>query len=694
MFSSPTPDDAETAPNTILDDGAIGCFGRNIEAANNEENGGEEEDAFAIDRAATGGVHWSKAETSFLRFKGPTSRTRIFTLPDFPPGAERASFPITLPELGIRNSQPGERDAFKSELLSTYDAAIAREDWPYALRCAIVAEMIRRTARIHAARGERALYEFAAHGGVYHHDAQGDHLFLPAPPVELKPIFHGIDYGASPRELAFMHAVGVRPVQGRVAGFEAVAPLHVVLRTRNIVSKRLVNIPAVVAKASISEADNATPADVLARRCRALVASCEGLDADPGATSPLCLLELQVLACIPSGRIHLSPAAAPHYEHLFGTRNDTRRFWLTSYDTDRLQYPCAIVDGSVFSPLAADVPPVEPARLAVMASRRAEAAFEERAMFQVMLGVWGIDRMTVGRRFEWREAAGAGDDLTWVDQVGVYPQWLPAATEAAAAEEEEDALAAYFSALDALDELPTRKRKRTPFRRADDEPPARNRAPRGSGRIVIQYQPILEWAKASLAAGVVQGGSCASVCVQDLPGVQPRWRYTVTPGIVVGIVDAVISEAVASMSEARVTAGLFASCLHRPSSPSPVDAYTEPYADMTVVDADSTYSEPPLVDADLTVYPASEFAWHCDADTQEPFIVGCTAAGEDAAPQCACAEPPPAASISSSASASTAAFSSSDEEEAEAGLFSDDFLLREQCAEDDALIWDEFLHGE
>ena len=283
-------------------------------------------DSFYMDLEAVGGVHWSKAETSFLRFKG-AQRTRIFTLPEFPPGFEQASFPTTLPELGVRASCSEQRVRFKTELLSAFDASIQSEDWAYALRCAIAAEIVRRTARIHAARGEPAVSEFGAHGGLYHAERA-----LPAPPRELRPIFHGIDYGSSPRELAFMQAVGVQPIAGRVAGFECVDPIHVVVRTRNAKTKRYVNVPAVVAKASVSEYDDPTPLEVLVRRCRRLVAECEACD-----SSPLCLLDLQVLACIPSGRIRL-PApggAAVHYEHLYGAVNDTRRFWLTSYHTDR-----------------------------------------------------------------------------------------------------------------------------------------------------------------------------------------------------------------------------------------------------------------------------------------------------------------------------------------------------------------------
>ena len=60
MFSSPTPDATETVLETFSDDDAIGSFSHDHQAANDEN--GEEEDAFAIDRAATGGVHWSKAE--------------------------------------------------------------------------------------------------------------------------------------------------------------------------------------------------------------------------------------------------------------------------------------------------------------------------------------------------------------------------------------------------------------------------------------------------------------------------------------------------------------------------------------------------------------------------------------------------------------------------------------------------------
>ena len=372
-------------------------------------------DSFYMDLEAVGGVHWSKAETSFLRFKG-AQRTRIFTLPEFPPGFEQASFPTTLPELGVRASCSEQRVRFKTELLSAFDASIQSEDWAYALRCAIAAEIVRRTARIHAARGEPAVSEFGAHGGLYHAERA-----LPAPPRELRPIFHGIDYGSSPRELAFMQAVGVQPIAGRVAGFECVDPIHVVVRTRNAKTKRYVNVPAVVAKASVSEYDDPTPLEVLVRRCRRLVAECEACD-----SSPLCLLDLQVLACIPSGRIRL-PApggAAVHYEHLYGAVNDTRRFWLTSYHTDRLQYPCALVAASVLAPLRR--PPLEPARVACMAARRGVAAREERAMFQAMYTVWGIDRMTVGRAFAWREAPSLDhDDLTFVEEAGVYPQWLP-----------------------------------------------------------------------------------------------------------------------------------------------------------------------------------------------------------------------------------------------------------------------------
>ena len=556
------------------------------------------------DLAKIGGVHWTKSEASFMNFKG-MQRARIFTIPEFPPGTEHAPYPTTLPELGISDSKQDQRAAFKSQLLATYDASVAGQDWSYALRCAIVAEIIRRTGRIHASRGEPALSDFRAHGGVYHAAAA-----LPPLPQELRPVFHGIAYGSSPRELAFMQAIGVQPSKNSVAGFEPLSPLHVVVRTRNAKTKRLVHVPAVIAKASISESDNNASLETLVRGCRDLVAACD-LYADADTPSPLCLLELQVLACIPSGRIHLRPGGSTEYEHLFGVANDTRRFWLTSYNTDRLQYPCAVVDRSVFSPPCNTF--IEPARAAVMVAMREQSRAEEHAMFQIMLGVCGIDRMFVGRAFAWREAPGATDDLAAIKHVGIYPQWLPQALfsftpassppqeeedpllppppppsspprtpppaspvppeplppQQAEAEEEDDATT--FDGLGDLDWLfaaaaaspkrkrnaeaastpPTLKKKKRVLLRPADEEPTRVRAFRGSGRVVIERDVIVEWAKASIASGVVQGGSCTQVCPADQPGVQPRGRYTITPGVVIGIVDAVVSEAVERMNEAR-----------------------------------------------------------------------------------------------------------------------------------------------
>jgi hypothetical protein len=640
-------------------------------------------ETFQAEHKILGGVNWSQAETAYLRLKG-AHRTRIYTLPEFPPGYEQETFPSTLPEIGVRPSRSGERAQFKSKLISTYDACVADENWAYALRCAITAEMIRRTSRVHTSRGEPAISEFESHGGVYHAAAE-----LPLPPVELKPIFHSIDYGSSPREIGFMQAVGVQPVPGCVAGFECTAPMHVVVRTRNVKSKRNVNVPGIIAKACIVDGGEGDDLETLVRGCRKLVETCDRYDDECSAISPLYLLELHVLACIPSGRLHLPSHASgtAHYEHLFGVLNDTRHFWLTSYHTDRAQYPCAIVDTSVF--VAPDVTPVEPRRLTAMA--RVEAADDQRAMFQCMLGLWGIDRMTVGRTFAWRpRATSASDDLSIVEEVGIYPQWLPqclsshpfynnnnggyavspslpptrpSSPPSKPAENSSGGLG-FFDGLDsdilsALD-LPPRpptgvktKKRVTFFRSEDDEdgqPPPRQRSRRGSGRLVILEEPILKWAKASLASGVVEGGSCESVCVQDPAGVQPRWRYTITPGIVVGIVDAIVRQAVTQLNESR--------------------SYMFTSASST--DSLSMLAPPPLPPPqqpmmDYTTYPASSFPLPPPPTPVSP------------------PPPPPTTHDGSSAGSSP-----EDDPYAADGILSS-FFLREQSAKDEADIWDDIV---
>ena len=216
-------------------------------------------------------------------------------------------------------------------------------------------------------------------------------------------------------------------------------------------------------------------------------------------------------------------------------------------------------------------------------------------MFQAMYTVWGIDRMTVGRAFAWREAPSLDhDDLTFVEEAGVYPQWLPQGLPFVdpgtpelppprpptpprppspprpplpprrAATPPVD-----LSFLDGLDDAPA---PRPSKRRPADDSYARQRAKRGTGRIIIQREPILQWARESLDRGVMGGGSCAAVCVQDQPGVQPRWRYTVTPGIIIGIVDTIVGEAVARMNEARARAFTVDDVLlaSAPRSPPPI----------------------------------------------------------------------------------------------------------------------------
>ena len=369
---------------------------------------------YASDLAAVQGIQWSKAESSHFHLEA--YRPRIHTIPELVPGYASAPFPRAL-----QGVSPAT-DAQRRQLLVDYDAAIASSEWALALRCALVAELVRRTTRIQTARGGACADELRRSGGLY--ASSGDRP-LPPPPPELRPVFHGLAYGHRPVDLALMRAIGVRPVANAIAGFEAFDPLYTYVRVRNHVSKRAVQVPAVVGRAWLAdELLNQDDPEALARRCRTLV-----LSFDDPVISPLALLELHVLACIPSGQIVLPPtssSAPPRYEHLFGVANDTRHFWLTSYYTDRRQLPCA----PILTPQAAEALVMEPDRLSAMRTLADACRAEERAMFQVMLGVWGIDRLIIGRTFAWREEEDASqeeDDLRFfaAGQTAPWPQWVP-----------------------------------------------------------------------------------------------------------------------------------------------------------------------------------------------------------------------------------------------------------------------------
>ena len=363
--------------------------------------------SYASDLTAVGGIEWSKAESSY--FHAEPYRPRIYTIPDLVPGYMAPPFPRSLPEVGIATA------ARRRQLIVDYDGAIASGQWTRALRCAIIAELVRRTTRIQTARGGTYAEELRLSGGLY-----ASETALPPPPPELRPVFHGLAYGHRPIDIALMGAIGVRPIEGALAGFEALDPLYAYVRIRNHVSKRTVSVPSVVGRAWI--ADDFLPQDpeALARSCRELVIR---FDAD---TSPLCLLELHMLACIPSGQLVLPPGAKgqPRYEHLFGVADDTRHFWLTAYHTDRRQLPCT----PILTP-SADLfePAIEPRRLDAMRVLEAHRQAEERAMFQVMLGVWGIDRLIIGRPLVWREeeSGSPDDDFRFAPRDALLPQWVP-----------------------------------------------------------------------------------------------------------------------------------------------------------------------------------------------------------------------------------------------------------------------------
>lgn len=371
---------------------------------------------YARDLAAVQGVEWSKAEST--AFGIDAYRSRIHTIPELVPGYASAPFPRTLQ--GVAPATEAQR----RQLLVDFDGAIAAGQWARALRFALIAELMRRTTRIQLARGGVCAEDWQRDGGLLASDRP-----LPPPPPELRPVFHGLAYGHRAVDLALMGAIGVRPIAGALAGFEAVDPLYTYVRVRNHVSKRSVQVPAVIGRAWIAdEFLNQDDPEALARRCRALVA--RPYDDE----SPLLMLEIHALACIPSGQLVLptSYKGPAKYEHLFGVANDTRHFWLTAYHTDRRQLPCAPILTS--PPPSTACPPslssIEPDRLHAMRVLADARLAEERAMFQVMLGVWGIDRLILGRSLVWREAAGAPqDDLrffssTTSDDV-FYPQWIP-----------------------------------------------------------------------------------------------------------------------------------------------------------------------------------------------------------------------------------------------------------------------------
>ena len=359
---------------------------------------------YASDLAAAGGIEWSKAESTAVGLEA--YRPRLHTIPELAPGCASSPFPRTLQ--GVAPATEAQR----RQLLVDFDGALAAGQWARALRFAVVAELVRRTTRIQLARGGACAAESVLHAS----DRP-----LPTPPPELRPVFHGLAYGHRAVDLALMGAVGVRPIAGALAGFEAVDPLYVYVRVRNHISKRAVQVPAVVGRAWIADAflDQDDP-EALARRCRPLVARPDDID----GASPLAMLELHALACIPSGQLVLPPLKGPpKYEHLFGVANDTRHFWLTAYQTDRRQLPCApiLTPAAVFEPALEE----EPDRLHAMRVLADARLAEERAMFQVMLGVWGIDRLILGRPLVWRDAAGAAeDDLRFFASLE-YPQWIP-----------------------------------------------------------------------------------------------------------------------------------------------------------------------------------------------------------------------------------------------------------------------------
>ena len=547
---------------------------------------------------AAGGVEWTAAESNFSHFHNLKGYVR--TIRDFPPGYETPPFPSSsLRALGVTESTQGARACIKADLLRTYDAAVAAGHWPLALRCGLHAELIRRTACVHAARGGSAAAEFVeGHGGVY--VAAGA---LPPSP-DLAPVFHSMSYGSGRLDLALMQAIGVRPLPG-AAGFEVVSPMHVVIRGRNIKARRPVLIPCVIAKAQLPERD--TSPGALARRLRPLIVDCEAAEA-----SPLGRLELQVLACIPSGRLLLPPMgsdAPPRYEHLFGVADDTRRFWLTSYDTDRLQFPCAVIVTPQTSPIIIDTADrLDPARVASMRALQTYTDAQERAMFQVMLNVWGIDRLIIGRPLVWRERSGAPtDDLSFFADSGAdaeYPRWVPQQRAPSAggasgasgargagggssssprkrrslAEEEESDDDDNGPTLPLLQRLRlhhphnnTHNNKQS--RRAGDSdvysssssaassastspqashivefrPPGANAADRlrsfrGSGRLNLEPHNLVQWASDSLLQGALLGGTCATACRQDDAGLKDRWKYYLTPGTVIGIIDTIMSE--------------------------------------------------------------------------------------------------------------------------------------------------------
>jgi hypothetical protein len=373
------------------------------------------QEQYALDLAAVHGIAWSKAESS--HFHLDSYRARIHTIPELIPGCASTPFPRALQ--GVSPATKAQRH----QLIVDYDGAIAAGHWALALRYAVIAELVRRTTRIQTARGGTYADELRFSGGLY----ASDHP-LPLPPAELRPVFHGMAYGHRAVDIALMNAIGVRPIDDSIAGFEAFEPLYAYVRVRNYVTKRVVQVPAVIGRAWISDEllDQDDP-EALARSCRSLLINFD----DEGELSPLALLELHVLACIPSGQIVLpsNMNSPPRYEHLFGVANDTRHFWITCYYTDRLQLPCTpILTPQVrFEELM-----LEPARLAAMCALADACLVEERAMFQVMLGIWGIDRLIVGRDLVWREEEGAPqDDVRFfatkhnTTTIAPWPQWVP-----------------------------------------------------------------------------------------------------------------------------------------------------------------------------------------------------------------------------------------------------------------------------
>ena len=543
---------------------------------------------YQTDLAAVAGVEWSKTESSSLRMAN--FRPNVNTIPDFPPGYACPTYPTTLEELGVVDSTAVDRTEYRAQLLRVFDRSVDNQDWSLALRCAIIAELVRRTARIHAAKGGDARTEFESHGGMYASTAPQ----MPPLPEELRPVFHGMSYGGEPMDVAFMQAIGVRPLARSTAGFEPWAPLHVVVRARNIRTKRTVNVPAVVAKAWLSDAPMATPIELVAA-CRPLVMRCDGEE------SPLRSLEVRVMACIPSGRLWLSTPST--YQHLFGVENDTRHFWLTAYHTDRHQYPCAVVFPHSLSENAASMrwdATLEAPRRRTLLGLRSHLDDEEGAMLQVMLGVWGIDRMFVGREMRWRTAAGAADDdhSLFDERVPMlFPEWIPALPcrpqtpsplfppvaepllfalsdpsledesllalwddiflgEPLRFEPEPNIVEAPLFEVTPIDEAPPPKRPRVDVRpaMAPDECHAmkgRIRSFRGSGRLAVRKQAVVDWAMQSLETGILGGGTCASVCQQDPPGRHPRASYSLTPGVVIGIIDTIMTEAVSTINAMR-----------------------------------------------------------------------------------------------------------------------------------------------